>query len=227
MLHDFLAEPYASICIRSIVGDDPGTRPLAHGESVGDGGIVPHLAVSIGIGEINEFRYGLHGSVCRCRDGSLARRSTLGGDEDDSVGAAHSEHGCSRSVLKDGNAFDLIGVQLGERALDTIDKHQGVSTVERAGTADADLSIIGTRHTGLLDSRNAREITLEGICDIGDRSLQKVVTTYCRHCTGDGDFLLLAIRDDDSFVKGARVGLQGDGDTPSCNLNLQCLVSHA
>ena len=162
MLHYILAEPDTQVVVGRIVGNHPRSGPLIHRKVVGDLGIVPHLAVGVGVSEVDELRNRLHGTAERCRDGCLAHGTALGGDEDDAVGASHTEHRGGGCVLEDRDAFDFIGVQLREGTLYTIDEHERLGAVERADSADADDRLVSARHAGCLDCGNAGEIALEG-----------------------------------------------------------------
>ena len=220
MLHHVLAEADAGLGIGRVVRDGGASGPLVHREHVGDLRVVPHLAVGVGVGKIDELRDRLHGGVDRRGHGSLAGRTALRGHEDDAVGASHTEHGRGRCILQDRDALDLVGIQLGERTFDAVDQDQRLGAVERADAADADDRFIGTRHTGGLDGRNAREVALEGVRHVRDRGLQEAFAADRGNGTGDGDFLLLAVRNDDSLVKSLRVDRHRDGDVLPGHLDL-------
>ena len=225
MLHDFLAEPDAGVGIRRIIGDFHGTGPGVHRKRVGDGGVVPHLAVGIGIGEVDELGDRLHGGVGRGGHRGLSGRTALGGHEDDTVRAADTEHGRSRCVLEDGDALDFVGIQLGERTFDAVHEDQRFRAVQGSDAADADDRFVSTRHGGRLDGGHTGEISLEGVRHVRDRGLHQAFAAHRGNRTGNGHLLLLAIRDDHGLVQRGSVGQQGDGEGRTCHLDRLCRVS--
>ena len=112
MLHDLLAEPDSVAGVGGIVGDVNGFRPLGNGTGIRNLGVVPHLAVGVGVCELNELGDGLHSGAGRCGNRGLALRTTLGGYQDNAVSTADTEHRSCRCVLEDGDALDFVGVQL-------------------------------------------------------------------------------------------------------------------
>ena len=94
MLHHVLAEADTCSCVWRVVGNGCATRPLAYGESIGDGRIVPHLSISIRVCEIYELGNLLYSSTGRDGYRGLTRRTALGGNEDDSIRTTYTEYSC-------------------------------------------------------------------------------------------------------------------------------------
>ena len=225
VLHDVLGEPDAGVGVRGVVGDGRGGRPLGHRQRIGDGGVVPHLAVGVGIGEVDELRDRLHGGIGGSGHGGLAHGTTLGGHEDDAVRAADTEHGGRGRVLQDGDALDFVRIQLREGTLDAVHEDERLGAVQGSDTTDADDGFIGARHTRRLHGGHAREVTLQGVRDVRHRGLHQSLAAHRGNRTGDGNFLLLAVRDDHGLVQGIGVGFHVDGH-PRRRRDRQGLVAH-
>ena len=147
MLHHILTESDTCVGIRRVVFDIGSTRPLTHRKCIGNGCVVPHLSISIGISEIDELRDLLNCRTCRNGYGSLAWSTTLGGNKDNTISTTYTEYGCSRGILQDRDVLDFIGIELSKRTLNTIHKYQRFSTVQRTCTTNADNRFVSTWHT--------------------------------------------------------------------------------
>ena len=210
MLHHVLTEADTRIGVWRIVADGGAAGPLAHGQCIGDGRVVPHLSIGIGVGEIHELGNLLYSGTCRHGHRGLAGRTALGCHQDHAVGATHTEHSRGGGILQDRDISDFIGVELSERALHTVDEHQRLCRVQRTGTTHSDDRLIGARHTRRLYHRHTGQLTLQGVSHTGHRCLQQLVTTHGRDSTRDGDLLLLTIGDDHHLLQTLQVGLQAD-----------------
>ena len=122
-------------------------------------------------------------------DGGLARLgggTLLRGDDDDTVGGAHSVEGGSGLALQHVDALDVVGIDIqrtagivgtghgvagaevrgGSHGHSVHDVQRSVVAVERTGAADDDLGG-STRHTGRGRDLNAGELALEGGAQAG------------------------------------------------------------
>ena len=59
------------------------------------------------------------------RNLGLAFSTALGGNQNDTVSTAHTEYGCSGSILQHGNALDFVGVDVPHVTFHTIHLNQG------------------------------------------------------------------------------------------------------
>ena len=210
MFHHILTEADTGVGIGRVVGDVGRTGPLAHWQCIGDGRVVPHLSIRIGVGEIHELGNLLNGSTCRDGHRCLAWRTALGGNQNNAVSTSHTEHGRCRGVLQDRDVGNFIGVELSERTLHTIHEYQRLGTVQRTCTTHTDYGFISTRHTRRLYHRHTRQLTLQGVGHAGHRRFQQLVAAHLRYSTGDGHLLLLAIGNHHHLFQILLVGLHSD-----------------
>ena len=85
--------------------------------------VVEHRIV-IAAGLLDEAVGHEDGEVGRGCDTCLALLATLGGDEDDTIGAADTEDGRRRGILQHGDALDLVRVDVVEAALHAVNLYE-------------------------------------------------------------------------------------------------------
>ena len=90
-------------------------------------------------------------------DAELAFLAALGGDEDDARRTLRTVNGRRRGVLQDGDALDVIGVELDERALDAVHQHQRRTAVQRQGAADGDAVVLRLDRTAVGRDQDGRD----------------------------------------------------------------------
>ena len=110
---------------------------------------------------------GAHGNL------GFAGVSSLGGNNDNTVSTAHTEHGGGGGILQDGQALDFVGVYRVEGTFHTIhqDERGGVGVAQGRGATDVDLGIVFARLTGFLHGGNARHLTGQDVGHVGHRRL--------------------------------------------------------
>ena len=212
----------------ALVGGDLRIGPaVAHLAHVGhgilplhEGGPAFHLAGDDGLGEAQV------GAEVHAR---FLHLTLLGGDEDHAVLGAETVDGRG-SVLKDGDALDVLGVQFlqdGEVGVafkcvgilvpgggltgtgggtdDTVhDHHRGTEATE------VDFGGEGARLAAVLGDQQARDLALEGGDTVGRLGGGDVLGTDLRDGAGEGLPLLDAVTDDDGFVQHFGIFHQDD-----------------
>ena len=78
------------------------------------------------------------------REFGSADLTGLGGDDDDTVTAAHTVDGRCGSVLEDGDGLDVGGVELAPAALDAVHEHERtfIAVGQSRETAHPDVGIV-------------------------------------------------------------------------------------
>ena len=173
--------------------------------------VVPGEVIAAGLADVGhrhlETRNGAHGDL------RLAGVTALGGDDDDAVRTAHTEHRRGGGVLQDGQAFDFIRVHGVQRTLDTIDQDERRRVGVGKGTyaSDVDLSVVFTRLTGLLHSGNTRHLSRQDVGNIGHRRLDQGLVVNGGQSAGHRRFGLGTVRDHHSGVDRLGVLQEHDG----------------
>ena len=133
----------------------------------------------------------------------LAFLTTLGGNQDDTIGTLHTIDCCSGSILQYGDTLHRRDIHTAHRTLDTIDEDERVAVVPRARTTNDNLWLLLTRHTITLHGSNTREVTRQGCTNVADTgSTLQDLTCGLGDGTHDRSFLLLAITNDYHLSKG-------------------------
>ena len=205
----------ADVCqeVRPDIGD--GVRHGAHG-AAGD------EAVRIAVEEHLHEVFGAH--LVILRDGAVVHAlvrahgeahavalAPLGGDHDDAVGGTVAVKGGGGRILQDGQALDVVRVEVGDvaaegNAVDDIER--GVGTVHGTDTADAEGGIF-TRVTAR-KGENAGGLAFQRVRHAGEGTLGDRFRldggNGARHGFALGD----TVSDDHKLVQGLAVGRHDD-----------------
>ena len=143
--------PLFGICRIAVLVDD-GSRRVVRPAGRIDGsltlnGVVHQVERVIGIILLGQLRHHLGGHVRLDLHVCLSFFTTLGRDEDDTVGTLHTIDGCCRCVLEDGDAFHRRDVDRAHLTLDSVDEHQRFAIVPGALRTDDDFRVLIARHT--------------------------------------------------------------------------------
>src|SRR5690606_24031447 len=95
-----------------------------------------------------------------------------------------------RRVLQDGNAFDLVRVDLCEVPLNAVHLYQGSRAIQRGNTPDIYLRGIGPRLSRILHGAHTGELSGQRVPNRPRGSLDKVTPANGRDSTGNGNLLL-------------------------------------
>ena len=135
----------------------------------------------------------------------LSFGTTLGGHEDDAVRSAGAVNG-GGSILQDGNALDVLGVQAGEVTVgDAVHHDERAGVAEGALTADEDHGVILARLAGTHVSDDAGRLAGQGVGEIGGGDLLEFLAVDGGDGTREGGLLLDTVADDDDFIEVLRV----------------------
>ena len=144
----------------------------------------------------------------RTADLGLTLLTTLGGNQDNTVGTTHTEYGCGRSILQNGDALDFLRIHIAHASLYTIHLNQRVGTIERCLTTNKYARCICTRLTGILYGGYTRKLTTEHIVDITYRGTDQVFTLHAGEGTCNGYLLLHTIGNYLYSLEGSSLFLQ-------------------
>ena len=234
---EFLVALVVPVGIDSIVNDAVGVGPggitiLVSGDgSIGELGTVSEFGnVSHGVVPLHEGSPILHlaGDVGRSQvhrsgeaHGRLLDLTLLGGDEDNTVLSAETVNG-SGSVLQNGDALDVVGVQFlengdivigfqltgviapatGVLALTGNATHNTIHNDHRVTiTTDAEVGVELTGLTAVLGNLQTGNLTLESVNTIGGTGRRDVLRTNLRDRTREGLTLLDTITHNHSLVE--------------------------
>lgn len=135
-------------------------------------------------------------------DLGLALLATLGGNQDDAVGATHAIHGGGAGILQHRDGLHAADVNTAHRALNAVDKDERVAVVPRADTADDDSRVFLAGHTRRAHGDDAGHVTREGGSDVGHAA---GALEHLARRLGDGTdyglLLLLSVAHDNDFVQ--------------------------
>ena len=191
-----------------LVGVRPGAIALERlVEIVGQGHIVVAVGDEIGRG-------GVHRQAEAAVVGNLrvALRAAFGGDQDHAGAGLGTIDGASRGILQDGDAFDIIGVDLGEGALDAIHEDERRSAVQGKLAADIDTVIGSVDRAAGRGQDQGRISTLDGHSGIGDGAGIQLLSVDDRDGARQVDPLLGTISDDHQFVQDGILVFHENGD---------------
>ena len=107
-------------------------------------------SILIGVSQLNHIGRHYHAHRGCGRNVSLTLLTTLGSNEDYTIGTTHTKHGCSRSILQYGDALDFAWVNVVEVTLYTIHLNQWRRIVGSSLTTYQDSCSISSRLTGIL-----------------------------------------------------------------------------
>ena len=142
-------------------------------------------------------------------DDGLPVGSALGRDQDDTVGGPGSVDGGGGGVLEDGNALDIIGVDILEAHLDAIHEDIGIAGIAQVAASTEGDGRRGARGAGRrVGDGQAGNHALKGLGGIHDGTLGEVISLDLGDGAGQVDFLLDAVTDDDRFFQHLRIVLQ-------------------
>ena len=199
---------------------------------------VVHLHPGRDVGLLGESGRDAEGERGRVVDGRSADLALLRGHEDDTVLGAQTVDGCG-SVLEDGDALDVLGVEFGEggggavvvlrpapvltlagAAGDTVDDHErgAVATKAEGIVEPADC-------TGFLTDHKARDLTLEGGGQVGLLGRGDVLGLDVGDGRGQGRFLLRTVTDHDGLFQFGSFLLKRDVHRGGSDFDLQGLIS--
>ena len=150
-----------------------------------------------------ELRYRLEGHVDTSLNLSLAFSTTLGGNQDNTIGTLHTINGCSGSILQYRDALHRADINAAHWALHTIYEYERVARVPRADTTNHDLRVFITWHTCRRHGDDTRQITSQGCTDARytTRTLQ-LLTSGLGNRSHDRSLLLLTVTYDYDFADG-------------------------
>ena len=181
--------------------------------------------ILVGVCRLKEFRNLLKTyRSCQC-DGGLAYLAATSCNENNAVGTTYTKDGRSGSILKNRNVLHLVRVYLAELTLDTIDKYERFGAVERTDTTDADDRVIGTRNTGVLHRLETWELTRKGVTKRCGWRFEKFLTTHVGDRTRQRHLTLLAVADDNHFIKHFIIRFQNNIKRSRCCLCFFRLVA--
>ena len=125
----------------------------------------------------------------------LARAfARLGRDEYDAGSCTVTVNGRRRGVFQHRHRLDVLGVDLVDVALDTVDQHQRLVVVgDGRHAADADRTLVLSRLSRVLDHVDTRDRTLQGHRGLGDGAVFEVLDRYVFGRSQQVDFLLCAV----------------------------------
>ena len=156
----------------------------------------------------------------------------LGRDEHDAGSRAVTVDGRRRGVLQHRHRFDVLGVDLVDVALDTVDQHQRLVVVgDGRHAADADRTLVLARLSRVLDHVDTRDCSLQGHRGLGDGAVFEVLDRHVLCRSQQIDFLLRAVTHlyDFDGVEHLLVGQQFDNVEPGLGVvgfQFECLVAH-
>ena len=85
--------------------------------------IIERIGRTVGL---RQLRHQLDSRACTGRNLSLAFRTTLGGNQDNTIRTLHTIHGGGRSILQYRNRLYGMDINTRHRALDTIYKYERI-----------------------------------------------------------------------------------------------------
>ena len=184
---------------------------------VGDGGLAAEVGVEAVVvvhpllraGELRQAGRADHAGLGLEGDLRFGLGAALGGDEDDTVGAADTVEGRRGRILEDGEGCDVLRVDEVHVAFHTVDEHQRLAVgAEGVHTADPEVSA-GARLTGLLHDDDTGQFTGEGGGQLADGHLE-LFHVDRGDGTDDGGLALGTVGDHDNFLQ--HVGLRHELD---------------
>ena len=154
----------------------------------------------------------------RARDGThgdlgFPRIAALGGDDDDAVRAADTEHGRGCRILEDRETLDFVRIHRVHRPFHAIheDERGGVGVGQGTHASDVDPGIVFTRLSGFLDGGHAGHLAGEDVRDVGNRGLDEGLVVDGSERTGDGRLGLRTVRHHDRRLDGLRIVAEHHG----------------
>ena len=215
VLHGLLDERFA-------VAVDVHVLNLGCGEDGAPAGIGQGFVAQDGVfvrGYMFEEDMGLLGTqLCAEGDGrSGLLVSLLGGDEDDAVRGAGAVDGSGTGILEDVHRFDVVGVEVvhprGLGLGHAVDNDQRRVVTHGVDASDRDVHLIAARRVvvAVLDDEVCGR-TLEGLLDVGDGTVGKVLAVDGRDGRGDVPAGGGTVTDHDDLVEIARILGHGHGD---------------
>ena len=175
----------------------------------------------------------MDGDTSRIGDGRFLVGSSLGGNQDDTIGSAHTVDGGRRGIFQYGYTLNVIGCEfrhLRDAALDTVDEHHGVvfrtaSECSYATHADFRVVMSGLCTIGL--QYHARQSSLEHGRGVGYRNVGHIVEVDGCHRSREVGFLLCTVTYDHHLFQ--RFGIFGQGDVeclPATEYHLSVQVAY-
>ena len=143
----------------------------------------------------------------------------LGGNHDDTIGAASTIEGCRSGILEHGDALDIAGGDVAHRAVigETVDHiKRSCGTVDRADAADEH----ARTYAGLAVGRHGLHtghLTGKCIGDIGHKSVLQLVGLNYGSRTGVLTLFLTSVCHNNHFVKHGSRGRKMDCHVPRSN----------
>ena len=144
-------------------------------------------------------------------DGTLVGHTALGGHKNHTVRTAVTvDSGCG-CVFEDAERFDLVGVEVVERTLETVhDDQRGshavavhtvlVATEEGAHATDTVGSLVAARHAGILAGSHTQHAAGERVTERGDLALVQLIRTNRHDGSVQVALLGVAVRHVDDIV---------------------------
>ena len=143
-------------------------------------------------------------------DLGLVLVTALGGNNDNTAGSCGTVESGSGSVLKDGEGFDVVGVEA--TAGNTVHNEQRTCACgDGTCTADADVGA-GTRLAGRVHYHHAGHLTLEHVTYVGGSNVVQFLFTQGNYGAGKFCPLLGGITQNDHFVQQLGVRMEADID---------------
>ena len=138
--------------------------------------------------------------------------TALGRDDDNAVRTLGTEDSRCRGVLQDGNALDLVRIQVIEGTFDAVDHHErGVASGESGKTTKHHgIAIRGSRSAGLIRHQKAGNLTGESIHQVLRTRIGKLLGRDRRDRADDTFFFLSTITNDDRILEEVFINFQLD-----------------
>ncbi len=143
-------------------------------------------------------------------DPDLSFRSALGGHEDDAVRGTGAVNG-GGSILQDGNALNVFGVQAREVAVgDAVHHDERTGVPQRSLAADEDHGVILARLAGTHVGDDAGRLAGQGVGQVGGGDLLEFLAVHGGNRTRQGRLFLDTVAHDHDFIQ--ILGILGKDD---------------
>ena len=164
--------------------------------------LVGGIHIGIGVGQLRDLGEPGHAFVVVEREFRLTHLTGLGRDDNNTVSTTHTVDGGGRCILEDRETFDILGVDVVEAALYTVDQHQrtGMLVRESRDTANPDVGLVVAGFAGTLHRDNASETSRDDGGQTGRRHLDLIRLDGSLR-TDDRNLSLGTITHDDDFIQ--------------------------
>ena len=184
-----------------------------------DGSLIQNSHILPGIEHINAAWLVLPTHIAVEANHGTAFLTTLGSNQNHTIGRLRTIDGSRCRILQHINAFDIGRIQRSDVTTYTINDVKRIRTTHGAHTTDVYLQT-GTRLTGCRNDAHTRSLSLERLKRIGSVQLGDVITLHVDIGTRHQLFLLNTITHDDDLIKRLLILIQGYVDYRTCDLHL-------